>query len=180
MSIETGHPLTQPGTLQFKHLLASTTASCGVYPKQTSSKFLFLTFGSCSAIGVLFHLSFAFSILTSFIFLFSKFASVTLSPSKLFLCSESSFVLKLSIYCFDLDIALSQSTRWPSNSGPSTQANFVFPSTRQRQAPHMPVPSTIIGFNETIVGRLYFLVVRQTNFIIIIGPIHTHWSYFFP
>ena len=34
---------------------------------------------------------------------------------------------------------------------PSTQANCTLPSTVTRQEPHMPVPSTMIAFSETIV-----------------------------
>ena len=45
----------------------------------------------------------------------------------------------------------SKSTSWPSNSGPSTQVNFVFPPTETRQAPHIPVASTMIELSETMV-----------------------------
>ena len=40
-----------------------------------------------------------------------------------------------------------------SNTNPP-QANFVCPSTVRRQPPHIPVPSIIIGFMETVVGIL--------------------------
>src|SRR5471030_1127665 len=56
--IETGHPSTHLGFLQFKHLAASFVASSSLYPKQTSSKFVALTFGSCSLTGILTNLSF--------------------------------------------------------------------------------------------------------------------------
>ena len=57
ISIDTGHPLTHFGFLHPKHLLASFKAPSSSYPKQTSSKFLALTLGSCSLTGVLFILS---------------------------------------------------------------------------------------------------------------------------
>ena len=67
-------------------------------------------------------------------------------------------------------MASSKSTRWPSKSGPSTQANLVSPPTVRRQPPHMPVPSIIMGFMETTVLIPYFFVTAQTNFIITSGP----------
>ena len=68
------------------------------------------------------------------------------------------------------EIASSQSMSWPSKSGPSTQANFIFPSTVTRQQPHMPVPSIMIGFMDTIVGMLYSFVSLHTARIITSGP----------
>ena len=41
------------------------------------------------------------------------------------------------------------------------------------QLPHIPVPSIIIGFNETSVDTPYSLFNLTTNFIIISGPIAT-------
>ena len=64
----------------------------------------------------------------------------------------------------------SQSTWSPSNSGPSIQTNFVLPPIVRRQAPHMPVPSTIIVLRETSFGILYFFANNEQNFIIIGGP----------
>ncbi len=58
ISIDTGHPFLHCAFLQFKHLEASLTASSSLYPKQTSSKFVALTFGSCSLTGTLINLSF--------------------------------------------------------------------------------------------------------------------------
>ena len=55
-------------------------------------------------------------------------------------------------------------------TGPSTQANLVSPLTVRRQPPHMPVPSTMMVFMETMVLMPYGRVVSQTNFIMIIGP----------
>ena len=72
-----------------------------------------------------------------------------------------------------LSIKFTKSTKCPSNSGPSTQANFVSSPTCTRQPPHIPVPSTMIGFRLTIVLILYGLVVSATVFIIITGPITT-------
>ena len=59
------------------------------------------------------------------------------------------------------------------NSGPSTQANLISEPTCTRHAPHIPVPSTIIGLRLTTVGISSSFVRRHTNFIIIIGPIAT-------
>ena len=73
-------------------------------------------------------------------------------------------------------IASSKSTSWASNSGPSTHVKRVRPPTVTRQAPHMPVPSTISALSDTVVFSAYFFVVRATNFIIIIGPMATHSS----
>ena len=73
-------------------------------------------------------------------------------------------------------IASSKSTSWPSNSGPSTHVKRVLPPTVTRQAPHMPVPSTIRALSETVVFSPYFFVVRATNFIMTIGPMATHSS----
>ena len=52
----------------------------------------------------------------------------------------------------------------------------VRPPTVTRQAPHMPVPSTISALSDTVVFSPYFFVVRATNFIMIIGPMATHSS----
>ncbi len=64
----------------------------------------------------------------------------------------------------------SQSTWWPSNSGPSTQTKWVWPPTSTRQAPHMPVPSTMIELRLTMVCTPNGFVVRAQNFIMIAGP----------
>ena len=63
-----------------------------------------------------------------------------------------------------------KSTRWASNSGPSTQANWLFPSMLTRQPPHMPVPSTITELRLTIVLIPCGRVVSATARIIGIGP----------
>ena len=65
----------------------------------------------------------------------------------------------------------SQSTKSPSNSGPSMQTNLVFPPIVNRQAPHIPVPSTMIVFSDTSFGMPYFFAKSEVNFIIIGGPI---------
>ena len=49
-----------------------------------------------------------------------------------------------------------------------------------RQPPHIPVPSIITGFIETVVGMLYCSVSLQTNFIITSGPIAITSSNFSP
>ena len=72
----------------------------------------------------------------------------------------------------------SQSTSAPSNSGPSMHTNFVLPPIVRRQAPHIPVPSTMMVLRETSVGMPYFCVVRQANFIIIAGPMANALSIF--
>ena len=77
-------------------------------------------------------------------------------------------------------IARLKSTKCPSNSGPSTQANFTWSPTTKRQAPHIPVPSIIMGFMETMVGIPKSFVVRAANFIIITGPMAMQRVYFFP
>ena len=65
----------------------------------------------------------------------------------------------------------SQSTNAPSNSGPSMQTNLVFPPIVRRQAPHIPVPSTMIVLSDTSHGMLCFCAVRFENFIMMGGPI---------
>ena len=63
-----------------------------------------------------------------------------------------------------------QSTSVASKSGPSTQANLVLPPTSTRQQPHMPVPSTMIGFREAMMGMFSSWQVMAENFIIGTGP----------
>ena len=77
-------------------------------------------------------------------------------------------------------MASSKSTRWPSKSGPSTQANFVSPPTLRRQPPHIPVPSIMMGFMLTTVLIPYSFVRRATNFIMIRGPMAMTSSYASP
>ncbi len=77
-------------------------------------------------------------------------------------------------------MASSKSTCQASNSGPSTHVKRVWPPTVTRQAPHMPVPSTIRAFKLTTAGRLCSMAAFVANFIIIIGPIITQRSYFLP
>jgi hypothetical protein len=59
-----------------------------------------------------------------------------------------------------------KSTRWASNSGPSTQANWLFPSTLTRQPPHIPVPSTMTELRLTTVRMPWGRVVSATARII--------------
>ena len=63
----------------------------------------------------------------------------------------------------------SKSTPCPSNSGPSTQAKRIAPSTVTRHPPHMPVPSTMIGLSDTIV-RTRAVGDRRDGRIIGTGP----------
>ena len=72
----------------------------------------------------------------------------------------------------------SKSTSWASNSGPSTQANWLRPPTCTRQPPHMPVPSTMIGFRLTSVLMPCGRVVSATARIIGIGPMASTRSIF--
>ncbi len=65
----------------------------------------------------------------------------------------------------------SKSTRCPSKSGPSTQANFTSLPTVTRHEPHMPVPSTMIVLSETIVLTPNGRVVSTQECIIRSGPI---------
>ncbi len=64
-----------------------------------------------------------------------------------------------------------KSTWWPSKSGPSTQANLISSPTVTRHEPHMPVPSTMIAFSDTIVFTPNGRVVSTQAFIIGSGPI---------
>ena len=61
-------------------------------------------------------------------------------------------------------------TWWASNSGPSTQTNFVSPPTVVRHPPHMPVPSIMIELRLTMVLRLWGLVTSATALIMMTGP----------
>ena len=105
------------------------------------------------------------SIVMSVVSFFFSASMVARCSSK---CSISSRSTSLKVP-MRLNIS-SQSTWAPSNSGPSMQTNLVFPPIVSRQAPHIPVPSTMIVLSDTSVGRLYFWVKRQQNFIMIGGP----------
>ena len=67
----------------------------------------------------------------------------------------------------------SKSTWWASKSGPSVQAKRVTPSTVTRHDPHMPVPSTMIVFSDTIVWTPAGRVTSAQARIITIGPMAT-------
>src|ERR1019366_3005729 len=58
-----------------------------------------------------------------------------------------------------------------STSGPSTQANWLLPSTSTRQPPHMPVPSIIMGLRLTSVRMRSLRVMSATARIMGMGPI---------
>ncbi|KJU83556.1 hypothetical protein MBAV_004251 [Candidatus Magnetobacterium bavaricum] len=64
-------------------------------------------------------------------------------------------------------------TRWPSISGPSMQENFTSSPTVTRQLPHIPVPSTMIGFSDTTVGMPCGRVTSAQALIMISGPMAT-------
>ncbi len=64
-----------------------------------------------------------------------------------------------------------KSTWCPSKSGPSTQANLISLPTVTRHEPHMPVPSTMIAFSDTMVFTPEGRVVSTQAFIIGSGPI---------
>ena len=106
------------------------------------------------------------SIVTSVVSFFFFLASTVARCSSKCSISSRSTSLKVPMR---LNIS-SQSTWAPSNSGPSMQTNLVLPPMVRRQAPHMPVPSTMMVLSDTSVERLYFWVRRQQNFIMIGGP----------
>ena len=62
----------------------------------------------------------------------------------------------------------------------SAQALSLYGTAIGMTLPFLFIPSTIIGFKLTIVGISSFFVSKQTNFIMIIGPIATQRSYFAP
>ena len=66
--------------------------------------------------------------------------------------------LRIRRTCRSRSASSSKSTPCPSNSGPSTQAKRIAPSTVTRHPPHMPVPSTMIGLSDTIVRTLRAVV----------------------
>ena len=75
--------------------------------------------------------------------------------------------------CHSRVFSSAKSTWWPSNSGPSTQANRVLPPTVQRHAPHMPMPSTMMELSETVVLVPNGRVTRHTASIMGTGPMAT-------
>ena len=195
MLMLTGHPSIQVGFAQSRQRLASVSASALVNPLFTSSTLeVALYRGSNSGICTrsIAVRSFGFiakrnsfrhsalrSVSTSMLS-FVGFTSIVMTST---ICSFFSSIcsicaLKRSSSSFSafLNVPIrlnisSQSTNAPSNSGPSMQTNRVFPPMVRRQAPHIPVPSTIIVLSETSVGILYFWVSKQQNFIMMGGPI---------
>ena len=178
MSMFTGQPLTQPGFAQSRQRLDSSNAISGVRPWFTSSCSLVARYaGSNSGI---FTRSIAVRSL-GFIAWRSATRHSASRESVASLLAEpfwyaSYAAISSGLYERRRDIISSQSTWCASNSGPSTQTNRVFPPTVTRQAPHMPVPSTMMVFRLASVGRLYLAVVRATNFIMIAGPMAMHLS----
>ena len=166
MSTPTGQPSTQPGFLHCRHRLASSMrhlrgVAQGHFVKVSAPG----PRGSCSGIGCRGYF-FAFAL---FLPLFppSIYRRIrTFNPTRI--CHINAYpvqhaVLFVALF-FLLTVGLqarinsSKSTWWPSNSGPSTQANLVSPPTVTRHPPHMPVPSTMIGLRLTMVFTLYSLV----------------------
>ena len=182
ISIPTGQPSIHPGLAQSRQRLASVTACSAVNPWLTSSLRLCERYSASSSFistrGMAVR-SFGFidlrnSCLQAALRLFSSISLVA-SHSGCSLCISSRSIFLNAPIRFSIS---SKFTWWPSNSGPSTQTNLVFPPTVIRQAPHIPVPSTMMVFNETSVGISYFLVSKQTNFIMMAGPIAKHLSTF--
>ena len=181
ISIPTGQPVIQPGLAQSRQRCASVTACSLVNPWLTSSLRLCERYSGSSSFILqrsMFARSFAFIALRSSsrqgaVRPFSSMVLVASHSSSL--CSSSRSMALKAPMRFNIS---SKSTWWPSNSGPSTHTNLVFPPMVIRQAPHIPVPSTIIVFNDTSVGISYFFVSKQTNFIMIAGPIAKHLSTF--
>ena len=194
MLMFTGHPSIQEGLGQSRQRLASVRAISLVRPMFTSSVRVVARYtGSSSGIftrsmavrslgfiearsalrhsasrlvsSVTLSLVGSTSIVTSVLSFFLAASTVARCSSK---CSISSRSTSLKVP-MRLNIS-SQSTRAPSNSGPSMQTNLVLPPMVSRQAPHIPVPSTMMVLSDTSVGRLYFCVSRQQNFIMIGGP----------
>ena len=58
------------------------------------------------------------------------------------------------------------------------QTKRVLPPMVRRQAPHMPVPSTMMVLSDTSLGMLYFRAISDVNFIIIGGPMASTLSTF--
>ena len=197
--ILTGHPSIQAGLAQSRQRLASFMAISKVKPWLTSSLRWLIRYSGASS-GIVTHSismrSFGFMVLRMSV---RHFESLSISCSKVssesshflvsfrlsaFVAWHGVFVVllqrcsskcRISFCSASLNVPIrfsisSQSTRAPSNSGPSMHTNFVFPPIERRQAPHIPVPSTIIVLSDTSVGILYFSVSLQQNFIIIGGP----------
>ncbi len=194
----TGHPSTQVGLAQSRHLFASVmaislvspifTSSVRVVARYTGSSSGMITRSICvRSLGFIdarssFRHSALRSVRTSMVSLVGSL-SITISEDSG--CLASSVLSELSERCSSkcassscssrlkvpmrLNIS-SQSTRAPSNSGPSIQTNFVLPPMVSRQAPHIPVPSTIMVFKLTSQGMLCFCAVRLENFIMMGGP----------
>ena len=184
MSIPTGQPSIQPGFAQSRQRLASVRACSSVSPWFTSSLRLCERYSGSSsfistrgiAVRSLGFIALRSSKRHAALRLFSSTSCVgsgtaLQDSSSSSLCISSRSILLKAPIRFNIS---SKSTWWPSNSGPSTQTNLVFPPMVIRQAPHIPVPSTMIVFSETSVGISYFLVSKQTNFIMIAGPIAKH------
>ena len=156
---------------------ASSIASSMLYPRQTSSKLVALTFGSCSLTGTLFK-TLIFNLISAyfayFYFSISCFISLRSVRSRR---DGSHPQAPLTLLCLLLSYR-SADASLPRPSLPDDHQTS--PPTDTRHPPHIPVPSTMIGFKLTIVGIPSSFVSLHTNFIMIIGPIATHTSYCLP
>ena len=148
--MHTGQAETQGLFLQFRQRLASSTAiSRPCNPGRLRSKFWHCGYaGSCEGIGVFFGSHVGHRLLDLLVRAGGR-------PPRGHAASNSRYMELRAI-------ASSKSTRWPSKSGPSTQANLVSPPTVRRQPPHMPVPSIMMGFMLTTVLIPYFFVTSHT------------------
>ena len=169
----TGQLETHMGFLQWRQRRASATACSRVNPKETSSKLAARTAGSCSR---------GFCLPGAGEPPVVIFSASSTASARLHLWSWETVAMR---YFWSSGrrrrlAASSKSTRWPSNSGPSTQVNLTLSPTVTRQAPHMPVPSTIMQFMLTMVLRPRFLVRRETNFIMGRGPMAMQCVYCLP
>ena len=178
--IPTGQPFIQVGLGQSKQRFASVTACSSFRPRLTSSLRLCERYSASNSFiftrGMAIR-SLGFMALRKLARHSASLLSGSFVASQVIGFSASS--LWISSFSMSLKAPMrfsisSKSTWWPSNSGPSTHTKRVLPPTVIRQAPHMPVPSTIMVFKETSVGISYFLVSRQTNFIMMAGPMAKH------
>ena len=184
----TGHPCTQVGFLQLRHLWLSVSACSRVRPWFTSScRLLTRTSGLSSGILTRGIATRSFGEPVKGEIAPPDFPSREETGSSRAALSFTSFEERgreslaiasasSALYDFIRLIISFQSTSCASNSGPSTQTNLVLPPTVTRHAPHIPVPSTMMVLSEASVGMLYLAVVRATNFIMTAGPMVTHLS----
>jgi len=166
ISMETGHPATQAGFLALQTPAGFQLGKLGVVAKRDSSKFLARTFGSCSGMAVG-ESGFSFSFRSARSSALSSHAG---SPRVQEYLGSLLLLIQVSLWRFT---SSAKFTSWPSNSGPSTHTNRVLPPTLTRQAPHIPVASTMMGFRLTTVLMFRLRVTLQTTRIMGTGPMAT-------